>query len=384
MGWGPAIAIATERIVTSIEQTHLAVADRFFAAFGPTVNPIRATHRAVSALVYRTIRVGGPAVGSRLAAHLTDPGSEDTASAVVNGLWGDALGRHQSRLGITMGIRDRTGAPRTLEAVSARPDLAPTGRLVILVHGLFETEACWWGTAARPGIAEALEADLSLTPISIRYNTGLRVSANGSRLSALLEELCAAWPVPVESIALVGRSMGGLVIRSACEAARTAGHHWIDDAGDVVTLGTPHRGAPLEKLVNVVAWGLDRSRETRPLADFLNGRSGGIKDLRFGAITDADWDDVDPDALLRDTVSNHPLPQAVNHHVVAGVITKDPTHPLGVLVGDLVVPVASGTGRRRVEATSVMIHGGTRHTTLLSEPAVVDQVLAWLAPDRND
>jgi pimeloyl-ACP methyl ester carboxylesterase len=242
-----------------------------------------------------------------------------------------------------------------------------------------ETERCWLGADGEPGLKGALEISPEVTPLAIRYNTGRRVSDNGSQLASLLEEVHACWPVPVESVALVGHSMGGLVIRSACSAARAAGQRWIDDVSDVVTLGTPHRGAPLEKGTNVVAWGLGLAAETRPLADALNNRSAGIKDLRFGAIAEDDWGGVDPDALLRNSVEDHPLPPDIDHHFVAGVMTSDPNHPVGVVMGDLVVRAASGTGGPHLDPTNVVVLGGLRHFEVLGDPAVIDRVMGWIA-----
>jgi pimeloyl-ACP methyl ester carboxylesterase len=280
-----------------------------------------------------------------------------------------------------MGIRDRDGEPVPIDLATSAAFPGATGRLVVLVHGLVETERCWRGNPTEPGLAETLEADSDLTPVSIRYNTGLRISTNGSHLATLLEEIYSSWPVAVESFALVGHSMGGLVVRSACVAARESGHRWIDTVTDVVTLGSPHAGAPLERGVNAAAWGLSMAAETRPLADFLNARSAGIKDLRYGAIAETDWRDIDPDELLTDTVDDHPLPPAIDHHFVAGVITADPTHPVGVAVGDLIVPAASGTGKQRFEPANAVVIGGMRHRDLLREPAVIDHVMAWLAPE---
>jgi hypothetical protein len=388
MALGPSIALATERVVASIEGMHRAIAGRWFAALSPTVRPVQMVHDAVSNLVYESIRLGGAAVGSTIATRMTiEPSTDDAVRAFVNGLWGDELGRHEKQLSIAMGamgMRDRTGNAAEVPPTTTPTHPPATGRLVVLVHGLIETERCWQARDDRPGLAEVLEDDPALTPVSIRYNTGLRVSANGSRLSLLLDELESVWPVPVESIALVGHSMGGLVIRSACGAARAAGHDWIDHVTDVVTLGTPHRGAPLEKLTNALAWGLHQTAETRPLADFLNARSAGIKDLRFGAITDADWKGFDPDALLRNTVGDHSLPEGIDHHFVTGVVTTDPAHPVGVVVGDLIVPAASGSGRPRLDPTTVVVLGGMRHRDLLNEPAVIDRVMGWLSQRRDE
>ena len=253
---------------------------------------------------------------------------------------------------------------------------------MVLVHGLVETEQCWNGSETEPGLAEALDDHTDLTPIRVRYNSGLRVSDNGSRLSALLEEIQSEWPVPVTSIAMVGHSMGGLVIRSACEAARSAGHRWIDSVEDIVTVGAPHQGSPLEKIANVAAWGLGVAPETRPLADFVNGRSVGIKDLRFGAIVDDDWTGTDPDALLRDTVGDHTLSPDIDHHFVAGVVTSDPTHPVGVAVGDLVVRSGSGTGGKHLEPMNAVVVSGKNHFGLLHDREVIDGIMGWLVPAR--
>ena len=335
----------------------------------------------MAALAYGSVRFGADVAGfgfDRLST--VEPGTADSVQAFVNGLWGDDLGRYEDRLEITMTVRDCGGVPVTPGPELAVAFPAATGRLVILVHGLVETERCWAGTETEPGLAQALENVVGLTPLSIRYNSGLRVSDNGALLSSLLEEIRSDWPVPVDSIAFVGHSMGGLVIRSACEAAHAAGHGWIGDVDDVVTVGTPHHGSPLEKLANAAAWGLGVAPATVPLAEFVNRRSVGIKDLRFGAIVEDDWNGDDPDALLRNTVGRHSLPSGIDHHFVAAVVTSDPAHPLGVAVGDLVVRPGSGTGGRNLEPRNAVLVGGRHHFGLLHERMVIDGVLDWLAP----
>lgn len=381
MSLGSTVALGTERAVEPVQGMHRAIVGRWFAALNPVGTPIRWVHDAISSVVYGSIRLTGTVVGIGLDAGMAvEQGTTDSVQAYVNGLWGDTLGRHEDRLGISMGIRDSRGVPVTVGPGLGAAFPATTGRLVVLVHGLMETEQCWHGADTDPGLAQALEDHPDLTPIPIRYNTGLRVSDNGSRLASLLEEVHAHWPVPVQSIALVGHSMGGLVIRSACAAAHTVGQRWIDDVEQVVTLGSPHRGAPLEKLTNMVAWALSAVAETRSLADSLNARSVGIKDLRFGAIVEEDWTGTDPDALLTNTVGEHSLPAGINHHFVAGVITTDPAHPVGVMMGDLLVRAASSTGGRRLEPTTAVIIGGTHHFSLLQQPAVMDYLMKWLEP----
>jgi triacylglycerol esterase/lipase EstA (alpha/beta hydrolase family) len=166
--------------------------------------------------------------------------------------------------------------------------------------------------------------------------------------------------------------MGGLVIRSACAAAVRSGHGWIESVSDVVTIASPHRGAPLEKFVNVAAWGLSVAPQTRPLADFLDTRSQGIKDLRAGNIG----------STLAEERSETAGPSRVRHHFMAGVITSNPTHPVGGVVGDLMVRPASSTRASAIVPTNVVVLGGVSHFDLLHDPAVIDHVMDWLAPPR--
>src|SRR5207237_1064327 len=80
------------------------------------------------------------------------------------------------------------------------------------IHGLCETDDAW-GLGSLPSYGSRLRSDLGYTPLYLRYNSGLHISDNGRRLAALLEETVESWPVPVEEIALVGHSMGGLGAR---------------------------------------------------------------------------------------------------------------------------------------------------------------------------
>ena len=373
------ITLATRRVVAPIQGMHRAISERWFGAVGGAATPVKRAYDGVADVAYGSIRLGGAAVGHILDSRIPDtsPTSESVQS-VVNGLWGDALGRYGGQLEIPMSVRDCSGAPVVLPTDLGAAFPVATGHLVVLVHGLIETERCWEGSEEAPGLVETLGAHPLFTPVSIRYNSGLRVSDNGGRLAAMLAEIHAAWPVPVESVSLVGHSMGGLVIRSACGIAEEADQRWVCDVRDVVTLGTPHRGSPLEKAANVAAWALAFPPDTRPLADFLNGRSGGIKDLRFGAIMEDDWRGTDPDVLLRNTVDDHPLASGIRHHFVAGVATADPAHPFGAAVGDLVVRANSATGRRNLNPTNAAVLGGVRHLDLPRNPVVVERVMAWL------
>jgi hypothetical protein len=180
--------------------------------------------------------------------------------------------------------------------------------------------------------------------------------------------------------------MGGLVARSACHYGSTEPDPWTDAVRHVVCLGTPHLGAPLEKTANVAGWALSRLAETRPFAAVVNGRSAGIKDLRFGNCVEEEWCDCDPDELLRDRCREVPFLPGASYYFVAATLTRDADHPLGRVVGDLLVrfPSASGNGRRRriaFELDNGRHLGGLNHFQLLNHPAVYAELRRWL--DRS-
>jgi pimeloyl-ACP methyl ester carboxylesterase len=221
--------------------------------------------------------------------------------------------------------------------------------------------------------------------VYVRYNSGLHVSDNGRRLADVLEQVLSAWPVEVDEIALVGHSMGGLVARSACHYGEEAQHEWTERLRHVFCLGTPHLGAPLERAANVAGWTLGRLAETRPFADVVNGRSAGIKDLRYGNVVEDDWCDCDPDEFLNDRCCEVPFLPGATYYFVGATLSRDTDSRLAGVVGDLLVqmPSASGQGPRRhipFEIDNGLRLGGLTHFDLLSHPAVYEQMRAWLEP----
>lgn len=348
---GSVLALGVERIIAPVEGIHSLIARRWLGRLGPVGRQVGPPYEAAIRFVYGSVRLGTAAVGAGLDRVLTvEPSTLDALRSWTNGFFGDGLGRHEPRLGTSMMAPESPGA-------------AATGRLVILVHGLGRTEHCWEGAPAGTGLAQALADHPRLTPVPIRYNTGRSVADNGALLADLLEELTAEWRVPIDSIALVGHSMGGLVAAEAYVVGRRVGRTWAAHVTDIVAIGTPHWGAPLEKLVTGVARGLAAFGTTRPLAEFVDGRSAGIKDLGF----------------VRGEAGA--LPPGVRYHLIAGVVTPDPAHPLGRIAGDLMVRTTSSTRPRGIEATSTVVVGGVTHFDLIDAPAVVDQVMEWLEPE---
>jgi pimeloyl-ACP methyl ester carboxylesterase len=385
------------RAMAGIGGVHLAVADRVFKAVGPVGTPARVAHDAISKGNYAGLRRGAGAIGAGAGAAAamrrgaqTSPLSHTRGGSLVigalNGLYGDTLEREGSALVAPMSVRV-DGRPVELERdalTAAFPEAR--GRLVVFVHGLMETEHGWQLRAARTGgsYGERLARDLSVTPVEIRYNTGRHISENGASLSELLEELVAAWPEPVREIALVGHSMGGLVARSACHRAGAEGAAWAGRVRHVVSLGTPHMGAPMAQGVHYLTHGLSVLPETRPFGDFFRRRSAGIRDLRYGSLVDEDWRECDPDALRGAAMTEVPLLPGATHHFVSATISRDPRHPLGRLIGDWLVlqPSASGIARDRrlgFRDEDGRHLGATNHIALLNHPAVYEQLRQWLS-----
>jgi pimeloyl-ACP methyl ester carboxylesterase len=282
--------------------------------------------------------------------------------------------------------------PVTTEALAAAfPDAV--GRLAVFLHGLTETEGSWCFRSERhhgePGITygSLLHRDLGLTPVFVRYNTGLHVSDNGRLLDELLGALVDAWPAPVQDMVLIGHSMGGLVARSALHQAgggTVEPRPWTHLVRDTITLGTPHLGAPLERGVHTLTHTLARLPETRPLAALLALRSAGIKDLRRGTLVEADWSGRDLDAAGPAEHTHVPLHDGARHFVVLATVARNPTGRTAGLIGDLLVPPRSASGdtgdddRLAFPPDAVHRVGGIHHLDLLNHPRVYEQIRDWL------
>jgi pimeloyl-ACP methyl ester carboxylesterase len=376
--------------MSGIGGVHAGIAQRVFRAVGPRGATARVVHDGVSAAVYGGLRTASEALGSGAAAvvgrrerrPLSTHPQGALALAALNGLIGDRLEREGSPLHVPLAIRHR-GRPVPAEPdalAAAFPDARPY--LVVFLHGLMETEHAWRFGGEEP-YAARLERDAEATPVEVRYNTGRHVSENGRSLADELEALTDAWPVDVERIALIGHSMGGLVARSACHQAAERGDAWVGKVRHVVSLGTPHMGAPLEEAVHVAAAGLTALPETRPFGNFLRRRSAGIRDLRRGSLVDEDWQGRDPDALRAAACQEIPLLDGAMHCFVAATVTRSERHPVGRLIGDWLVlhPSASGRGRtRRIPFRDEHgLHvGGAHHLALLNHPEVYERLRDWL------
>jgi pimeloyl-ACP methyl ester carboxylesterase len=334
-------------------------------------------HDFVSAGVYNGlgtgVRVAGRGaeafVGRRQAQRLSESPRGALVLGILNGLVGDTLEREGNHLTQPMSIRiDGEPVPPDHRFADATP------RVAVFLHGLMETEFSW--RRGHTTYGERLAAECGWTPVYMRYNTGRRISENGRSLADLLSLTLDAWPVPVREVALIGHSMGGLVARSAAHQGSEAGVEWVSHVSHVVSLGTPHRGAPLEEIVHLGSAALDLLPETRPVSRFLRRRSGGIRDLRRGSLVDEDWKDRDPDALRAAACQEIPLLEGAKHCFVSASVTRSPRNPVGRLIGDMLVLSSSAVPWREHQAFHV---GGVGHFALLNHPEVYDRLRDWLA-----
>ena len=399
---------AVAGVIGIVEDVHRAVAGRVDGYLPPPAAPVSVVRRGVTDALYIAVTRGQRMLAAGVAELVSRRGeSSDLLSehpvgqrlaTIVNGLWGDKVADRHPAIALRTAVRvdghDLLIDPETVAA--AFPDAGPT--MVVFVHGLVQGEEAWGPRTVAPVPGEPepspddglpygqrLEKDLGLTPVYVRYNSGLRVSENGKRLSALLDDLVAAWPVPVEQIALVGASMGGLVARSACHYGHRDSLSWAAVVRIVVTLGTPHLGAPLEQGAHVVDIVLRKLPETEPFSRILGSRSVGVKDLRYGNLVEEDWFGHDPDELLTDRATHVPFLDHATYYFVAATVTRDSAHPAGHLLGDGLVRYSSASGNGKVRRIP-FDHDkgfhltGVHHLSMLNNPIVYDKLRQWLSP----
>jgi pimeloyl-ACP methyl ester carboxylesterase len=381
-----------------IQALHTGIAGRVWSRVGPAALPVKLAHDRIARGAYsaateltRSVVRAGAQAASR-AQSPDAPSIERTPAgrvvvSALNGAFGDALVRQGNPLALRMAVRRKgedVGITRS-GVRSAYPNAK--SRIVVFVHGLCETDEAWkLGAGRHVPYGHRMEIELGYTPVYLRYNTGRHISENGRELAGLLEDLVAAWPVPVDEVVLIGHSMGGLVGRSAC-------HYGADSAcvakvRHVFTLGTPHRGAPMEQAANAASAALARLPETRPLARALNLRSSGIKDLRYGYLVDECWMDQDCDAYLRNSAKEIPFLSTARHYFICATLSREPDAAVGRIIGDLLVLPPSawaheGRGNRMRFPIEHYYHlGKASHFDLLNHPAIFDQMRRCLTSQR--
>lgn len=222
--------------------------------------------------------------------------------------------------------------------------------LVVFSHGLGGHEQ-QWGTDYAVAVASA-----GLVPAFVRYPTGHSIDTNAADLARCLAEIVRDWPGPLNRIVLVGHSMGGLISARAVQLA-SPDEPWVSLVSDVITLGSPQLGAPLERvsdaLLNAV---IAISQVAAPIARLGHHRSRGIKDLGPGLA--------------------EPVPDHLSHTAVVAAIGATSRTAASTLLGDGIVPVSSAKGHRPVAPhVTVVEYTRTHHQRLLNHPGVTE--LLW-------
>lgn len=346
-------------------------------------------HDAVAALVYNMVRVGitagGAAVGAvvRLVGvapsttALAESGPVQRVVGVANGVFGENAASRGGAVPAAMTVRSDHRRV-DLDRGSLRAAFpSASGRVVVFLHGLVETERSWFHRArpdkARTGtdFGARLADDLPCTPVYVRYHSGRRISDNGRELVGLLDDLVAGWPVPVTEIVLIGHSMGGLVARSAAFQAAEQAVPWMSTVARLVCLGTPHTGALLERGVVGTAGVIGRFDRMAPLVRLLALRSDGIRDLAEGSLLDENHTNARP--------TTRALPPGVRQLFIAATLSRSEGSLLARTIGDLLVAPSSAADRR--QAADLEWLGGLHHFDLLSHDAVYDVLLNWLRTD---
>ncbi len=387
---------ATAGVTRITEGVHQSVLSTMGFAGGKTPGQTR----GITGLVYKSIHEvvqwvgqGVDAVLSRLqplfdALEETRPETPEREAilAALNGVMGDRLVEGNNPLATPMTLRYQH---EVLSWQDLPPIPAASNKVLLLVHGLGMTDlqrhAQHQGHPVEHG--RVLASALGYTPIYLRYNSGLHTSQNGRELSAQLEQLVTHWPVAIEQLTVVAHSMGGLLIRSACHYAKQEGLRWPGQLKNIVFLGTPHHGVPLERAGNWMNTILGSTPYTRPFTTLGQLRSAGITDLRYGHVLDEDWHGHDRFQPRIDNRQHVPLPEGVACYTVVATLAARRSALANRLIGDGLVPLHSALGRHEDAQRNLLFAKASQwiayrmnHWELLSSPEVNRQMVQWLTP----
>ena len=358
---------------------------------GLVYGAIKGITRLAGGTVNTALTKAAPMITQRLGTPASSP-EREAVLAAINGVLGDQLLATANPLTIPMSLRHEGQPLRLDQAALAERLPRATGKLLVVLHGLCMNDLQWTTGGKNDvgyNLADRLAKGLGYTPVYLHYNTGLHTSTNGQLFADLLERLCSQWPQPVEDLTLLAHSMGGLVSRSACHVAQTEGLAWRKQLKNIVFLGTPHHGAPLERVGNWIDTTLSSNRVTQPFAAIGQIRSRGITDLRYGHVLESSWhvngQEIDRFERSPDAREPLPLPAGVNCFAVAATTSGQASALKDAVIGDGLVPLRSALGQHD-EAQHWLDFApskqwtayATGHVALLSRPEVGAQVLEWL------
>jgi pimeloyl-ACP methyl ester carboxylesterase len=300
--------------------------------------------------------------------------------SILNGMIGDYLAQHANPLAIKMGLYDQSD--RLIFDESLGTQLAEhelSNKVVILAHGLTNLETIWnfrqeptpRHTAQLVNYGTKLQDEFGYTPFYVRYNTGLPIESNGHQFSEMLQQFQQHYPTDIEELVLVGFSMGGLVLRYAQKHAIDSGEDWVQSLAKCIYIGTPHEGAPLEKIVDIAS---NVVRKV-PLdyvnhwAEWLDIRSQGVKDLRHGLKHSQGKDE------LGQCGSFYPNAE---HYFVSGSIGNEKDSLSGKVFGDTLVRQGSAAPQARPTDSSHTHFASLDHLSLAHSEMVYQQIKQWI------
>ena len=351
-------------VVDLVEAMHQRI-----ASLGGLLNPAEPNRTSgITGFVYRRIRQTSRLVTQGLGRMfdalpegpltLGDGRGRQQWLSILNGVLGDHLQLSNNPLAIPMTLQHGQQAISAHQA--ALLCCADNNQPLLLIHGLCMNDSLWCRQGHDHG--QALQQDAGMTPIYLRFNSGLAVYQNGQQLAAMLQQFFAHLPAD-KQLHVLCHSMGGLVMRSAMHLAEQAGENWPERLGKVVFLGTPHQGAVLEKTGNLIDYLLSINPYTAPFAKLGHVRSHGIKNLRHGTIT--------PD---HQTIQ---LPAYVAGYALAASTPVEGHQWHQKWIGDGLVSVDSALGGHQHPEREVRFKNSHKHTFdqvshmgLLSDPRV--------------
>lgn len=300
--------------------------------------------------------------------------------SALNGAVGDHLEATRNPLAVSLAFC-RDGRALALDKSTLARELpCRNGALYVLVHGLGLNDSQWEDRDGED-FGTRLERDLGGSAVRVRYNSGRRISTNGREFARALQALIDAHPGRIERIVLIGHSMGGLVCRSACSHAAREALPWRERLAVAICLGSPHLGAPLERIGGRLSAALEAVPYTRALAKLTERRSAGVKDLRHGWCSDRDR----PRAR-KDDAEIEPLPHidGARWYLAAATLAGSSDGTRARWIGDGLVPVPSALGQHadpqrslQLPAEQRHVFRGLGHMDLMTHPRVYERLREW-------
>ena len=283
--------------------------------------------------------------------------------SAMNGVFGDKLKEWDHPLSLTMEWVDEHGHDVDLQTLQAESERG----VVLFIPGLCLSESDWQGGENRRFVADLRQQGFGVA--WLRYNSGLPIWENGAELARLLD---FDWSRQQgKDLRLIGHSMGGLLIRSACHVAMQSDQGWLGSLSHVAYLASPHDGAPMEKIGNMANSILGVTPYARPLMAVGNIRSQGIRSLRHANVT-APHDDTHKQVVL-------PFYENCEHLLVGARKFYEPGQRW---LGDGLVPEDSAMGGPHFPAHHARIKrtmlDDTGHITLLKDERLYALLGEWL------